>query len=820
MVMFFVSLSILLFELSLLRSYAYLSYYHFGFLIISLALLGFSLSGVILRLFYEGFMKKPAGILDLLSAVLVVTIPLSLICMDRIQLNVLAFGVDPLQSAGFIFHALLLLPPFLAGALLIGFILSIEDRSGLFYGINLFGSGLGGGSVILLLLFISPEKAPMFAFFPAAAVCILRALRRPRSFRRTAALLLVLGAGSALCLSRGAVGPDQYKAVSTARLLEAQGEAENLGRVLLPAARIDAYASDHFHSHLFAGLDVNGSPPAQVQLYYDGEMRGTVLLPEKRSDLAFISAAPQSLAYRMVRPERVLLLGEKGNAGLYSASSLGAAEITVIRSSKKEMELVRFLGQEAAFGAPGCHTVISLPLQFLQNSEEKYSLIHLMAAEGFASTGTGMEMLKEEPLFTVEGFSSALARVDETGAISITRGIRLPPRDNLRIFATALDALERSGVQNPSKHLLAVRNHLAVSTILCKEEIPPEKAEDIAALCSDLGLEIIFLPHEPVDPGRRIIHGFPSPPGEEDDWYRYAARRLLSDRETFYNEYPYSIEPVGIDSPFFYFFPPNPGSREGSSPFFSSSSQGFSPGSSETAYRIILVSLILLAVIGFPLILLPGFFLKKRRSGVPDDLQVPDSGSEALALFLYAFLIGTAFMSLEYTFLHRFSLFLGHPVLGASAVISAFLIAAGGGSMSAEKSAPARTIIRAGLMTVGMVLLIELSWNGVTERLGGLGTAARLLVSMAICGFPAFYMGRMFPALIKHLRTRSPDWIPYVWGINGFASVVSGPLSMLVFLHLGFRAGSVMAALLYTGAAFLGMYLTRRRDTGSFSKSS
>jgi len=123
-------------------------------------------------------------------------------------------------------------------------------------------------------------------------------------------------------------------------------------------------------------------------------------------------------------------------------------------------------------------------------------------------------------------------------------------------------------------------------------------------------------------------------------------------------------------------------------------------------------------------------------------------------------------------------------------------------------------------MTVGMVLLIELSWNGVTERLGGLGTAARLLVSMAICGFPAFYMGRMFPALIKHLRTRSPDWIPYVWGINGFASVVSGPLSMLVFLHLGFRAGSVMAALLYTGAAFLGMYLTRRRDTGSFSKSS
>src|ERR1700744_558845 len=47
---FFISFSTLLFELSLTRVYSVTLWYHFGFLIISTALLGFGVSGVVLSL--------------------------------------------------------------------------------------------------------------------------------------------------------------------------------------------------------------------------------------------------------------------------------------------------------------------------------------------------------------------------------------------------------------------------------------------------------------------------------------------------------------------------------------------------------------------------------------------------------------------------------------------------------------------------------------------------------------------------------------------------------------------------------------------------
>src|SRR6478672_1887913 len=47
---FFISFSTLLFELSLTRVFSVTLWYHFGFLIISTALLGFGVSGVVLSL--------------------------------------------------------------------------------------------------------------------------------------------------------------------------------------------------------------------------------------------------------------------------------------------------------------------------------------------------------------------------------------------------------------------------------------------------------------------------------------------------------------------------------------------------------------------------------------------------------------------------------------------------------------------------------------------------------------------------------------------------------------------------------------------------
>ncbi|MDY7029548.1 MAG: hypothetical protein SVR04_14760, partial [Spirochaetota bacterium] len=89
---------------------------------------------------------------------------------------------------------------------------------------------------------------------------------------------------------------------------------------------------------------------------------------------------------------------------------------------------------------------------------------------------------------------------------------------------------------------------------------------------------------------------------------------------------------------------------------------------------------------------------------------------------------------------------------------------------------------------------------GIAALLNQLRPAPRFLVSLVICGVPAFFMGRMFPAILRCLHDVDPALIPYAWGVNGFASVLTGPLSMLLFLHVGYRAGALAAAALYMAA--------------------
>ena len=56
-----------------------------------------------------------------------------------------------------------------------------------------------------------------------------------------------------------------------------------------------------------------------------------------------------------------------------------------------------------------------------------------------------------------------------------------------------------------------------------------------------------------------------------------------------------------------------------------------------------------------------------------------------------------------------------------------------------------------------------------------------------------------------------PDFIPWAWGINGCASVVSGILATLLAVHLGFNVVVGLAAGLYLFAALLLRDPTERR---------
>ena len=58
-----------------------------------------------------------------------------------------------------------------------------------------------------------------------------------------------------------------------------------------------------------------------------------------------------------------------------------------------------------------------------------------------------------------------------------------------------------------------------------------------------------------------------------------------------------------------------------------------------------------------------------------------------------------------------------------------------------------------------------------------------------------------FPLALSRLAQRAPHLVPWVWGINGCASVVSAVLATLLAMSIGYSAVLVIAIGLYLLAA-------------------
>ncbi len=72
-----------------------------------------------------------------------------------------------------------------------------------------------------------------------------------------------------------------------------------------------------------------------------------------------------------------------------------------------------------------------------------------------------------------------------------------------------------------------------------------------------------------------------------------------------------------------------------------------------------------------------------------------------------------------------------------------------------------------------------------------------MLISLALIAPLAFCMGMPFPLGLRRLAREAPAFIPWAWGINGFASVISAALATLLAIEFGFTVVLLLALLFY-----------------------
>ena len=339
------------------------------------------------------------------------------------------------------------------------------------------------------------------------------------------------------------------------------------------------------------------------------------------------------------------------------------------------------------------------------------------------------------------------------------------------------------GITSPHRHVVIVRDYLAVGTIVSLSPWSAAELERIRQVCLERQLTPVWF--EGVK-SAELNHPdrLPAAPDDVGDWYHYTARRIFSEEyEQFVEEWSFDIRPPTDNRPFFYDF--------GRLRTISELRRAFGDTwltRAELGFLFVVAAAIVVVVIGAALTLLP---LGLVRSAY--------RGASRTAVLAYFTAIGLAYLVLEMTYLSRLTYLIGDPVLAAAVTIAGFLALSGLGSLTAQQVGQDRMRwlrrVVLGIVLTGLVGLLLLP--RAASITGAWPVVARCSIGLVAVAPLAYLMGFPMPLALQRLDQAAPALIPWAWGVNGFASVLAAPLATLIGMTWGFHVAGVTALLLY-----------------------
>ena len=782
-----VSAATLAYEILLMRLFSIIQWHHFAYMMISLALLGYGASGTFLAL-SRRLLQGRFSAAYLANAVL---FALSAIACFRLAqatpFNALEVLWDPLQPAWLMLVFLLLFIPFFCAANCI--CLAFQEFSGCLhrvYCFDLLGAGIGAAAIIGLLFIVPSEMALQVVGalgLLAAVVGWLECSVQPRwpmMFLSLATCLLVSPAGSFN------LEVSQFKGLSQAlRVLD----AEQVDQRSSPLGSLATVASPTVPFRHAPGLSLNAPTPVPEQLavFTDAEALSTLTrFDGDFGKLAFLDYQSSSLPYHLLQRPRVLVLGAGGGADVLQALYHDARSVDAVELNPQFIELVNdefgeFTGR--LYAHPGVTVHSGEARGFVAASNRRWDLIQVALLDSFNASSAGLYALSENYLYTREAFTTYLSHLEPGGVLAITRWTKVPPRDSLKVFATAIDALRRAGVTDPASHLLMIRSWNTSTLLARNESFSNQDIERLEAFCRERWFDLVHYPGIDAAEANRY-NQLPEP------WYFSGAQALLGpEREAFEDGYKFDITPATDDRPYFSRFlkihtlPELLALKErGGLPLL------------EWGYLVLIATLLLALVASFLLVLLP-LSLRRGDGDVVGTVQWRYVG--------YFTAVGTAFMFIEIAFIQKFILFLHHPLYAISVVLCAFLVFAGLGSLASSRWRGRRPALAVAMGICLFAVLYALFLPGLFGVLAAAPAAVKIALSATLIAPLAFLMGMPFPIGLNAVAGHAPAWIPWAWGVNGCASVVSAIMAMLLAVHLGFAVVVYLAVALYLLAGWL-----------------
>lgn len=773
--LFIFSICLLAVQISFTKFFSIVMWYHFGYMIISVAMLGFSVSGVFLSM--SGRFSDRFSFSGLIFSSSVVTF-LSYILMTRIAFTPRDLIFEGVGLFSLFAVVVLLFTPFFLFGLTIGWILRERKKKiGSYYSVNMVGSAVGALVFILIFNTFNGQIAiPLIVFMMAVAAVVSSVNLKERV---PALILCVVIFPSLFFPSFFPMEPPGDKILGLVK--DRKSDVVYTGWSAL--SKVDMIKDPD--RSIYPSIGLWGiSKVYKEQGKINPERTGVVIdswaytsIMKYPQDLTFYDFMPTTMVYNLGQKiNKSLHIGAGGGMDLLAAKHYGVEDITGIEINPVIVHAVQNEFKEYSGGIysgdiEGIKIVVDEGRNFIESSDDTYDVIQLSGVDTFSSTHAGAFALSENNLYTIEAFKSYFEKLNENGYFTMTSWFAPDengkPRFSLRLLNIARQALSEMNI-DPKNSVMFMVSDVYTLLIIKKGDVTQE--ETVFGQNYIAGNRFSPL----IVPGRKF---------NEDNIFE---RFLFADdkrSEELIDEYPYLVSAPTDDKPFFF-------ELRKLETLFSGTNAGVLPLNIFSGQTILFAILFIVLVLGMMFILSPLYVLKKQNR--------KELASHNM---LYFALIGLGYMFVEIVLTQKLVLYLGHPSFSLSIALFSILLFSGLGSFFNDfKFLEKRTNL---IILAGLLLLVIFFLSPVLSATLGAPFIVRVIITLAVLAPLSFFMGTAFPAAARRVKEKE---LPFLWGINGFFSVIASVTAIIISINMGFTFVFYIAFICYAGAAAI-MYL-------------
>ena len=813
-ILFMVSLSVLLLELTLTRLFSIILWYDYAFMVISIAFFGLGIGSLLVHI-----LKGKLNEVNLPSRVLqstmgfAISLPIVLLVMGQL--------IPSNPSFIYVFYLSSSIPFFFAGLSVAMIYLSMPKEITRLYFIDLLGAGaaalildpiiqvLGAESVLLSisLLVLGPTLVAALFLVRNSEGYIKKATDKenggsvPIENKLKIYGIMVFGSAAILLvinidLNVFAIEPGISKGLYY-QLAKPQ-EYQHLSTQWNSFSRIDV-TNQTYHNYNNEAAFQNtssentGRSKALASIIIDADADTPVFRWNgSLNDISWVKQYMDYLPYELLKANSTLVIGSGGGEDILIALAGGSKNVTAVEINPLIISKAKEFGRLAGnlYDRKEVDVYIDDGRRFISSSNSKYDIITIKLVDSWAAQLAGGYALSENYLYTVEAFRQYLQHLDEdNGMLVMVRwNIELP-----RLMPLIVESLRQETGKNSeevSRHVAIVedrpglyfganenRTIYPVLVMLKNKPFTSSETSIINERARENNAELFVLPgvyaQPPYDELLTVNSQF-----EPNKQQQGLGRNIETEKINSIIE----LEPPTDDSPFFF-------ARE------------------KVPDQMVLLLVTVLSVSGV-LALLLIYYSKINNIHL-------SSSSISWLFILFAIFIGLGFMVIEITFIQKFLLLLGTPIMALTVILFSILASSGVGAYLSGKlfgKNPHKGMIVSIPLLVTIILIYYIFLQEIINHNIASEINYRMGLTFALLSPAGVLMGFQFPSIVRisslfakkdsqHLGTdnRQGD-VTLLWGVNVIASVIGTVLTAILSMIIGFSGSLLVGAALYSGA--------------------